>query len=127
QFVTDQDDHPALSAVGVRTGQFVALGLMRAAIIGAAGTAGAVALAAALSPLTPVGEARLATGSPGRVVIDPLVVVAGGLATVTFVVALSAWPAVRHARRQDTDPPRRPAPAPLARALAGAVTPPSAG
>jgi hypothetical protein len=85
-----------------------------------------VALAAALSPLTPVGEARLATGSPGRVVIDPLVVVIGGLATVTLVVALSAWPAVRHARRQNVDPPRRPAPAPLVRALAGTGAPPSA-
>jgi hypothetical protein len=126
QFVTDQDDHQALSAVGVRSGQFVALGLMRAAIIGAAGAAGAVALAAALSPLTPVGEARLATGSPGRVVIDPLVVVAGALATVTLVVALSAWPAARHARRQDAGPPRRPAPAPLVRALAGTGAPPSA-
>src|SRR5262245_18105065 len=126
QFVTDQDDHQALSAVGVRARQFLALGLARAAIIGAAGTAGAVALAAALSPLTPVGQARLAAGSSGRVVIDPLVVVAGALATVVLVVALSAWPAVRHARRQDDDSPRRSAPAPLVRALAGTGAPPSA-
>jgi hypothetical protein len=125
QFVTDQDDHRALSAVGARAGQFVALGLMRAAIIGVAGAAGAVVLAAALSPLTPVGEARLATSSPGRVVIDPLVVAGGALATVTLVVALSAWPAVRHARR-DADPPPRRAPAPLVRALAGTGAPPSA-
>ena len=126
QFVTDQDDHQALSAVGLRTGQFVALGLARATIIGAAGAAGAVGLAAAISPLTPVGEARLATSSPGMVVVDPLVVAAGALATVAVVVALSAWPAVRHARRQDDDPPRRPAPAPLVRALAGTGAPPSA-
>ena len=126
QFVTDQADHPALSAVGLRAGQFVALGLARAAIIGAVGAAGAMALAAALSPLTPVGEARLATGSPGGGVIDPLVVVAGALATVAVVVALSAWPAVRQARRQRGDPPRRAAPAPLVRALAGTGAPPSA-
>ena len=126
QFATDQDDHQALSAVGLRAGQFVALGLARAAVIGAAGAAGAVALAAALSPLTPVGEARLATDFPGRVVVDPLVVAAGALATVTLVVALSAWPAVRHARRQASDPPRRRAPAPLVRALAGTGAPPSA-
>ena len=37
QFVTEQDDHQALSAVGLRVRQFVALGLARAAIIGAAG------------------------------------------------------------------------------------------
>jgi len=126
QFVTDQDDHPALSAVGLRAGQFVALGLARAAITGAVGAAGAVALATALSPLTPVGEARLATGSPGGVVIDPLVTAAGALATVALVVALSAWPAVRQARRQRGDPPRRAAPAPLVRALAGTGAPPSA-
>jgi hypothetical protein len=126
QFVADQDDHQALAAVGLRAGQFVSLGLARAAMIGAVGAAGAVALAAALSPLTPVGEARLATGSPGGVVIDPLVVVAGALATVAVVVVLSAWPAVRNARRQRGDPPRRPAPAPLVRALAGTGAPPSA-
>jgi ABC-type lipoprotein release transport system permease subunit len=126
QFVTDQDDHQALSAVGLRTGQFVAFGLARAAIIGAVGAAGAVALAVALSPLTPVGEARLATDSPGGVVFDPLVMAVGALATAAIVVALSAWPAVRNARQQGADPPRRPAPAPLVRALAGTGAPPSA-
>jgi hypothetical protein len=75
QFVTEQDDRKALSAVGLRVRQFVALGLARAAIIGAVGAAGGVALAAALSPLTPVGEARLAASSAGAVVIDPLVTV----------------------------------------------------
>ena len=126
QFVTDRDDHQALSAVGLRAGQFVALGLARAAIIGAVGAAGAVVLARALSPLTPVGEARLAAGSPGGVVIDPLVTAAGALATMAIVVALSAWPAVRHARPPRDAPLRRPAPAPLVRALAGTGAPPSA-
>ena len=126
QFVTDQDDHPALSAVGLRAGQFVTLGLARAAIIGAVGAAGAVVLATALSPLTPVGEARLAAGSPGGVVIDPLVTAAGALATMAIVVALSVWPAVRHARPPRDAPPRRGAPAPLVRALAGTGAPPSA-
>ena len=126
QFVTDRDDHQALSAVGLRAGQFVALGLARAAIIGAVGAAGAVVLATALSPLTPVGEARLAAGSPGGVVIDPLVTAAGALATMAIVVALSAWPAVRHARPPRDAPPRRPTPAPLVRALAGTGAPPSA-
>jgi hypothetical protein len=126
QFVTDQDDHPALSAVGLRAGQFVTLGLARAAIIGAVGAAGAVVLATAFSPLTPVGEARLATGSPGGIVIDPLIMMAGALATVAVVVALSAWPAVRHARPPRGGPSRRVAPAPLVRALAATGAPPSA-
>ena len=125
QFVTEADDRLALSAVGLRVGQFVALGLARAAIIGIVGAAGAVALAAALSPLTPVGEARLAASSAGAVVIDPLVTVAGVLATVAMVVALSAWPAVRDARLRG-GPPRRPVPVALVRAVAWIGAPPSA-
>jgi ABC-type lipoprotein release transport system permease subunit len=126
QFVTEQDDRQALSAVGLRVRQFVALGLARAAIIGAVGAAGAVALTALLSPLTPVGEARLAASSAGAVVIDPLVTVVGVLATVAMVVALSAWPAVRHARLPRGGPPRRPAPVALVRAVAWTGAPPSA-
>jgi hypothetical protein len=45
---------------------------------------------------------------------------------MAIVVALSAWPAVRHARPPRDAPPRRPAPAPLVRALAGTGAPPSA-
>jgi hypothetical protein len=125
QFVTEADDRLALSAVGLRVGQFVALGLARAAIIGIVGAAGAVAAAAALSPLTPVGEARLAASSAGAVVIDPLVTLVGVLATVAMVVALSAWPAVRDARLRG-GPPRRPVPVALVRAVAWIGAPPSA-
>jgi hypothetical protein len=124
QFVTEQDDRQALAALGLRPWQSVAIGLARAAIIGAVGAAGAGALATLLSPLTPVGEARLATGSPGAVEIDPLVTVAGALATVVIVVALSVWPAIRHARLSRSDPPRRPAAALRVAALIGG--PPSA-
>ncbi len=124
QFSTDTDDRQALSAVGLGTRQFVALGLSRAVIIGATGAVGAVALATLLSPLTPVGEARLADHSPGAVVIDPLVMVTGMMATVAAVVALSAWPAVRHARQLTGDRPRR-VPVALVRAVAGIGAPPS--
>ena len=125
QFVAEQDDRQALAALGLRPWQSVAIGLARAAIIGIVGAAGAVALATLLSPLTPVGEARLATGSPGAVEIDPLVTVAGALATVVIVVALSVWPAIRHARLSRSDPPRRPAATAL-RAAAWIGGPPSA-
>ena len=121
QFVTEQDDRLSLSAVGLRPGQFVAAGLARAAIIGAGGAAGAVALATALSPLTPVGEARLAASSAGTVVIDPPVTVIGALGIVAIVVALSAWPAIRDARLLHGDPPRRPAPARSPGAWPGSV------
>jgi ABC-type lipoprotein release transport system permease subunit len=107
QFETDADDRKVLAALGLRVRQFVALGLVRGALIGAVGAAGAVILAAALSPLTPVGEARLADESAGAVVLDPLVTPLGAVAAVLAVVALSAWPAVRSAKllgRGDSPP-----------------------
>ncbi len=126
QFVTGQDDHPALSALGWRARQFVALGLARAAIIGVAGAAGAVALAALLSPLTPVGEPRLAADSAGQVVLDPAITMLGALATVVIVIGLSAWPAIRTARQPGpSQPDRRPPPARLVRAVAWTGAPPS--
>jgi len=125
QFVTEQDDRQALSAVGLRARQFVALGLARAAVIGAAGAAGAVALATLLSPLTPVGQARLAANSAGAVVFDPLVMVIGALATVATVVALSVWPAVRDARLLRRSRPE-PVPVALVRSVTWSGAPPSA-
>lgn len=125
QFVTDHSDRHVLSALGLQSRQFLALGLARAAIIGVAGAAGAVVLVVLLSPLTPLGEARLAAGSPGEVFIDPQITVAGALATVGIVVALSAWPAVRQARLLRPDPPGRIVPAALVRAVARTGAPPS--
>jgi ABC-type lipoprotein release transport system permease subunit len=104
QFSTDAVDHDSLSALGLRGRQFVALGLARAFVIGLAGAAGAVALAAALSPLTPVGEARLAAADPGAVSVDPLVTLIGVPGVVAAVLLLSVWPAVRHARPARSGP-----------------------
>jgi ABC-type lipoprotein release transport system permease subunit len=126
QFAPDQDDQLALSAMGLRVGQFVALGLARAAVIGAAGAAGAVGLAALLSPLTPVGEARLAAPSAGAVVLDPQLTVAVALGTVLAVVALSAWPAVRHARLLRGGPAAPAEPVALIRVMSRVSVPPTA-
>jgi hypothetical protein len=126
QFVTDADDRQALSALGLSGRQFVALGLLRAAIIGGLGAAGAVALAALLSPLTPVGAARLATESPGAVVIDPLIAVIGAAATLASVVALSAWPAVRNARVRRGGAAASLYPLAVVKALAWTGAPPAA-
>jgi len=126
QFVTDADDRQALSALGLSGRQFVALGLLRAAIIGGLGAAGAVALAALLSPLTPVGEARLAAESPGAVVVDPFIAVIGAAGTLVTVVALSAWPAVRNARARRGAPAPRLYPLAVVRAVAWTGAPPAA-
>jgi hypothetical protein len=105
QAAAERADHPALSALGVRPRQFVLLGLLRALLIGAAGAAGAVVTAVLVSPLTPVGEARIAVTSPASMVFDPVVLPLGALAVLAAVAAVSVWPAVRHARLLHPRPP----------------------
>lgn len=126
QAATERADYPALSALGIRRREFVLLELLRALSVGAAGAAGAVTAAALLSPLTPVGEARLASTTAGEVAFDPLIIPLGALATVTAVAVLSAWPAVRHARPAGSRQPPRAVPVPLIRAVAAAGAPASA-
>jgi hypothetical protein len=98
QAVTERSDQHALSALGVRPRELAQAALGRALLIGVAGAAGAVLAAVLVSPLTPVGEARLAVPSPGSMSVDPVVLPIGALAVVAAVIAVSAWPAVRHAR-----------------------------
>jgi len=104
QTVAEGADQPALSALGVRPREFVLLALLRALLTGAAGTAGAVLVAVLASPLTPVGEARLAVPSPGRMSLDLVVVPPGALAVLAAVTAVSVWPAIRHARLLSSRP-----------------------
>jgi ABC-type lipoprotein release transport system permease subunit len=98
QTVAERADHHALSTLGVRPREFVLLALLRALLTGTAGAAGAVLITVLASPLTPVGEARLAVPSPGRVSLDLEVVLPGALAVLAAVTAVSVWPAIRHAR-----------------------------
>jgi len=109
QTVAERADHHALSALGVRPREFVLLALLRALLTGAAGAAGAVLIAVLASPLTPVGEARLAVPSPGRMSVDLAVVLPGALAVLAAVTAVSVWPAIRHARLPGSRPQRQPA------------------
>jgi len=98
QAVTERAGQPVLSALGMRPREFALAALGRALLTGVAGAAGAVLVTVLVSPLTPVGEARLAVPSPGSMSFDPVVLPLGALAVVAAVVAVSAWPAVRHAR-----------------------------
>lgn len=106
QAPAESDAFLTLSALGVRRRQLVLVGLARTLCIAAVGVAGGVVLAFLLSPLTPVGEARLADPSPGFT-FDPLVLLLGALGAVAVVVALGVWPAIRSARVVD---PRAEAP-----------------
>ena len=94
QSTVARESYPPLAAVGMRPVQLTAIGMARAAVVGVAGAMGALAIATALSPLTPVGEARVAEPQ-GGVVVDPVVFGLGGLAVVAAVLLLGAVPAWR--------------------------------
>jgi hypothetical protein len=97
QSSVESEHYPTLSALGSDRPQLVALGTVRNLAIGLAGAAGAIALAFALSPLTPVGEARLAEPSTGFS-FDGLVLPLGVVVTVVVVLLLGTWPVARSAR-----------------------------
>jgi ABC-type lipoprotein release transport system permease subunit len=97
QSVVESEAYPSLVALGLPRRQLVVLGMARNLMLALVGTAGAVIVAFALSPLTPVGEARLAEPSTG-LAFDPLVLLLGALATVVVVLLLGIWPTVRASR-----------------------------
>jgi ABC-type lipoprotein release transport system permease subunit len=96
QAAAESADSPALAALGLRSGQFLALDLLRTLAVGTGGAVGGVAAATLLSPLAPAGDARLADPAPG-LAFDWPVAAAGGAAAVVLVVALGLPPALRSA------------------------------
>ncbi len=102
QSVVESGEYPTLVALGLPRRQLVALGTSRNVVVAIAGGVGAVVIAYLLSPLTPVGEARLAEPSTG-LAFDPLILLLGALVTVVVVTALGAWPAVRASRVRTVD------------------------
>jgi hypothetical protein len=74
QSIVESEDYPTLKALGAERRQLFALSMLRNLVVGLAGAAGAVAVAVALSPLAPLGEARVAENSTGVAfdVADPL-------------------------------------------------------
>jgi len=90
QSAVESEDHPTLVAVGMSGRELFALDMARNLVVGLAGAVGAVVLATLLSPIAPLGEARLAEGSTG-VTFDSLVLLLGAFATVVVVLALGVW------------------------------------
>ena len=100
--------------------------LTRTLIVGIGGVLIGAVLAYLLSPLTPVGEARLADPSAGFA-FDRFVILVGAAIGVVLVLALGAWPAIRTARidhRGETSRVFRPSQ--IAALLAGVGAPPTA-
>jgi ABC-type lipoprotein release transport system permease subunit len=102
QSVVESVDYPTLAALGLPQRQLVVLGTARNLVVALVGAAGAVIVAFALSPLAPVGEARLAEPSTG-LAFDPLVLLFGALATAVVVLVLGVWPSVRASRVRTGD------------------------
>ena len=128
QSIVEREMYPTLSALGLRPNQLFGIGMVRVAAIGVAGMAGALAFAVAVSPLTPVGEARAAEPTEGFL-FDTLVFGLGAVAIVTVVLLLAAHPSWRASRVRttvrDEDRPARHGPSRIVSALAQAGAPPS--
>jgi FtsX-like permease family len=98
QVLLEEADLAILAGLGMSGAQIVALVVLRAALIAAAGGVLAVAAAVAASPLMPLGLARQAEISPG-ISVDAVVLTAGFLAIVALLAAAAALPAWRVSRR----------------------------
>jgi FtsX-like permease family len=99
QTFLESAEHPALRALGFAPRQLIAVGVLRAAVIGAVGAVVAVVISVLLSPLSPVGLARAAEPSPGVAVDVPAEIlgVAGLLVAVVLISLLPAWRSARRA------------------------------
>jgi len=97
QSVVESQEYPTLAALGLPQRRLVVLGMTRNLVVALVGAVGAALVAFALSPLTPVGEARLAEPATG-LAFDPLVLPVGALTVVAVVLVLGLWPAVRASR-----------------------------
>lgn len=93
QLILDSVEFPILRAMGMTRVRLATLSLARAAIVTTAGAVIAVGVAAAASPVMPIGPARLAEPSPGFEV--NLAILAAGFAVIAvlplILVAPAAW------------------------------------
>jgi hypothetical protein len=103
-----------LRAIGMGSRDLFALGLLSTVSAAVVGGLGAMAMAYAVSPLTPIGEAAVAEPDPG-LSFDSAALLIGALALFILVTAVGAIPAALEARRRrppgDTDgwaEPQRP-------------------
>jgi len=108
RILLDSSDNVALRALGATSGQLWTASMLRVLVAAAAGACGAVAVAVALSPLTPIGSARDAEPSPG-VALDAAIVVGGAAALLLLLLlfaAVPAWRAAAAGAAQDGTTPR---------------------
>jgi FtsX-like permease family len=95
------EELPALWALGMSRVQLAALGILRAAIIGVVAALVVIPIAVLLSPLTPIGLARIAEPDPGFAV-DAFPLVLGATSVLLLTVLVGAVPASSAARAAAT-------------------------
>jgi hypothetical protein len=101
QTYLDSADLPALRALGFSRAQLFSLGMVRAASIGLAAACVVVPVAVLLSPLTPVGLAKIAEPDPGFA-FDAVPLVLGAVLAAVLAMLASAVPAWTAARTATT-------------------------
>jgi ABC-type lipoprotein release transport system permease subunit len=122
QAFVESSDHPVLRALGMTRRERFATGLVRTTLVALLATVVAVVVAVALSPLWPIGLARVAEPSPG-VEVNVAVIGVGCLAVFLGVMlagAATTWRWTRAARRRAASPLRPPL---VARLVGGNLRP----
>jgi ABC-type lipoprotein release transport system permease subunit len=126
QSFIESDENPALRALGMTSGQVFTAALMRLVIVASAGAAIAVAIAVAVSPLTPIGLARLIDPRPGFS-FDVSALLVGAAAVIGSTLLIGVFAEARTAMRSatgSTDEVRE-RPSRVANSLARSSFPPS--
>jgi ABC-type lipoprotein release transport system permease subunit len=122
----ESEDYPTMAALGANQRQLVALGMAQTLVVALVGAFGALAVATLLSPIAPLGEARLAENSTG-IAFDARVLLLGALGTSLAVLVLGLWPSLRAAKpRRADDHPILSGPSAVVTGLAAAGASPSA-
>ncbi|HZO49389.1 MAG TPA: FtsX-like permease family protein [Gaiellaceae bacterium] len=129
QAFLDSTEAPILRSLGMTRAQLLVLGMARAGAVAVPAAAVAAAGGVLLSPLTPIGVARIAEPSPG-LRLDSVAVAAGAAGTATLIVLLAVPPVWRAARSAGSPlgtpvPARRARASPVAGVLARATSMPT--
>ena len=94
QATEDATEHSALRALGMTSNQLLASGMVRITAVAAASAVVAVGVATALSPLLPLGNARIAEPHPGFA-FDATAIGLGATGLLLVVILLGAAAMVR--------------------------------
>ncbi len=116
------EEQPVLRAIGLTPGQLGTVSMIRVGLMAATGATLAVVIAYLLSPLTPLGTARLAEPSPGFA-IDAAALGLGAAGLVALTALLGTVPSWVAARTRADGPPAKPSSAAVAAGRAGLPAP----